>query len=346
MIWIRADANKEIGSGHVMRCLSVATALRKMGESVCFVVADENPVGLIQSKGFDCKVLHSDYTDLERESDSFRKAIEAEKPAFLLVDSYFATAEYLRALQKSVPVGYLDDLGRKNLPVDLLINYNIYADRELYGICLEKYGQSGEARYCLGTAYAPLREEFEAVEYAVRRQAKKVLVTTGGGDKYNIADMFLEQALRNPATAELEYIVVSGALNEHIDKLRALEVAHPNIKIYCNVSRMSELMRECDMAFTAGGSTVYELSAVGVPLICFSFADNQRRLVETFYQKGLTCFGGDYLVAGEDMLIEAVQHIGALASDYELRKNYSEKLRRVADGCGAARIAEALKVSG
>lgn len=87
---------------------------------------------------------------------------------------------------------------------------------------------------------------------------------------------------------------------------------------------------------------MYELSAVGVPIICFSFVDNQERIVRGFVREGLVSFGGDYLAQGELMLDEIVCHIKELAADFELRQSFSRRLRRLVDGRGAERIAAAL----
>ena len=88
---------------------------------------------------------------------------------------------------------------------------------------------------------------------------------------------------------------------------------------------------------------MYELSAVGVPMVCFSFVDNQERIVQGFSRKGLVCFGGDYLAQGEAMLEGAVEGTALLAGDFRLRQDYSRRLREIADGQGAMRIARELK---
>ena len=51
---IRADASMQIGSGHVMRCLTLACELRGRGAEVVFVCRDfvGNLCGYIEEKGY------------------------------------------------------------------------------------------------------------------------------------------------------------------------------------------------------------------------------------------------------------------------------------------------------
>jgi len=367
MIWIRADANREIGMGHVMRCLSVAEALKKTGEQVCFLTADESAVPLLAEKGQEYRILHSDYKNPEGELECLEEMLREDPPRFFLADSYYVTAEYFRRVRAYAPAGYLDDKCLGGLPLDVLINYNIFAGESMYR------GYEG-TRLLLGTSYVPLREEFaggcgkrearaeadrgreESVEGCLEQEGSaaasrggrrsaggcRVLVTTGGSDKYDLAGRFLEKVLAHRETAELKYCVVSGVYNVHLERLLELEEAYPNVHIYRNVSNMAGLMGECDIAFTAGGSTMYELSAMGVPMLCFSFVDNQERIVKGFADKGLVPFGGDYLAQGDAMLEEAAEKLAMLAMDGELRRTYRERLRQVVDGRGAFRIAEVL----
>lgn len=337
MIWIRADANREIGAGHLMRCLAVAGALERRGQQVCFLTADEEAGKLLAERGKTFRVLHTDYRHMEEELPRLRKLLGGELESFFLVDSYQATPEYLEEAGKLARTGYVDDMGRGNLPVDVLINYNIYAGELSYE------GLKPDARRLLGMEYVPLRQEFASVKYQVREQAGQVLVTTGGSDKYNLAGKLLERALAWGETKNLRYVVVSGAFNVHLPALREIQEKHGNVKICCNVQNMSELMQESDIAVSAGGSTMYELGAVGVPAVCFSFVDNQERIVEGFVKNRMACFGGNYLRQGENMLDGAVEYVARLAADSRLRREYSSRQRSLVDGQGADRIARALE---
>lgn len=378
MVVIRADANSKIGMGHVMRCLSVADALLKRGEEVLFVTADDTPVPLLTKKGIPYRVLHTDYADMEAELPELWEvlrelpqgaespdAVLAQKNTSILVDSYYVTEKYLAALKKRITTIYMDDIYAFSYPVDMLINYNIYGEEMGY----EKDAAFADTKLLLGTEYVPLREEFSAgAGYAQSRKELSaetenvtpaedrlhqtaeqgrtadggILITTGGSDSFNLVGQLLMEAMKYDALKEKEYHVVSGSLNPHIGELQALAQKHENIHIHCNVTNMAELMAESEVALSAGGSTLYELCAVGVPVIAFSFAENQERLVQTFVKRGIAQYGGNYRTDGNKMIQNTIAGLETLLEDKNLRTEYRKKARTLVDGKGADRIAEAL----
>lgn len=340
MIWIRADANREIGAGHIMRCLSLADALRGMGEEVLFLVADETAVNLFTERGQEYRVLHSDYRKLEQELLGLLSLLQEEKPDLFLIDSYFVTEKYLREIGKQVKTAYLDDYGGLPYPVDKLVNYNIYADRIDYNGKFNGGGSAAGMRMLLGPSYAPLRPEFSQVSYVIKDQVEKVLVTMGGSDRYNLTGQFLRHVLKDEEARRLQYHVVSGAFNPYLSYLTELSERYSNIHIHQNVRNMAELMCDCDLAVTAAGSTVYELCAVGIPILCFSFAENQIRIAEAFQEKSIAGFSGDYKKEGQAMFPRLLPKLKELTGDAVLRKELSQRGRELIDGKGAKRLAE------
>lgn len=380
MVVIRADANSKIGTGHVMRCLSVADALLKRGEEVLFVTADDTPVPLLTKKGIPYRVLHTDYADMEAELPKLWEVLRelpqgaespdaalAQKNTSILVDSYYVTEKYLAALKKRITTIYMDDIYAFSYPVDMLINYNIYGEEMGY----EKDAAFADTKLLLGTEYVPLREEFSAGAGYVQSRKKLspgaenvmpeterllqtagqgrmaadggILITTGGSDSFNLAGQLLMEAMKYDALKEKEYHVVSGSLNPHIGEQQALAQKHENIHIHCNVTNMAELMAESEVALSAGGSTLYELCAMGVPVIAFSFAENQERLVQTFVKRGIAQYGGNYRTDGNKMIQNTIAGLETLLEDENLRTEYREKARTLVDGKGADRIAEAIQ---
>lgn len=352
MVVIRADANSKIGMGHVMRCLSVADALLKRGEEVLFVTADDTPVPLLTKKGVPYRVLHTDYADMEAELPELWEVLRelpqgaespdaalAQKNTSILVDSYYVTEKYLAALKKRITTIYMDDIYAFSYPVDMLINYNIYGEEMGY----EKDAAFADTKLLLGTEYVPLREEFSAGEQQRTAANCGILITTGGSDSFNLAGQLLTEAMKYDALKEKEYHVVSGSLNPHIGELQALAEKHENIHIHCNVTNMAELMAESEVALSAGGSTLYELCAMGVPVIAFSFAENQERLVQTFVKRGIAQYGGNYRTDGNKMIQNTIAGLETLLEDENLRTEYRKKARTLVDGKGADRIAEAIQ---
>lgn len=343
MIWFRADGGKDIGTGHVMRCLSIADALRQMGEQTCFLMADDSAVPLLERQGQEYRILDSSYLHPEEELEILLPLLAESPDSVFLADSYYVTEAYLHRIRVHMPVCYMDDRGISGLPVDLLINYNIFADISLYTCPAgEETKYQLETEYLLGTEYAPLRREFQQVNYQVRDQVNRVLLTTGGSDKYNLAGKILEESLGKSDIGNLEYWVISGSYNEYLPALLEIGKKYPRVHVFSNVTNMSQLMRDCDIAVTAGGSTMYELSAVGVPIICFSFVDNQEKIVQGFRNRNIVCFGGDYLRQGERMVRDVADHIGLLCEDTGLRRSYSSRQKALVDGQGAMRIAQRL----
>ncbi len=337
MIFIRVDANRQIGLGHMMRCLSIAEGLKALGEEVCFVAADDSAAELLKQKGQAYMVLQTDYRQMEEELEALIPLLRQRKPKFLLVDSYFANQAYFAKLSAETKVVYLDDKAAFPCCVDVLINYNIYADMTAY-----QRIKDTSKKYLLGLDYVPLRREFQEVAYTVRPKVENILITTGGADQYNLAGQILQKALSEPRIHGVQYHVVSGVFNEHLPMLEELERKHPSVHIHKNVTEMAALMKQCDVAVSAAGSTLYELCAVGVPIFCFSFVDNQEPMVEGFLKRGLVCYGGHYLEKGEVMLSEIIDGIKALSGKREERLKFSLREREIVDGQGALRLAEAL----
>lgn len=339
MIFIRADANAEIGSGHVMRCLAVAAELKKKGEQVRFILAQDTAAGLLLQNGQPYEVLHSDYRDMEAELPALKRLTERDKPACILVDSYFVTPAYLEELGKWTKTAYMDDVAAFSYPVDMVINYNIFGDLLPY----REMAHERTKEFLLGVSYVPLRAEFQKPVCEVREEARHILITTGGSDTYNLAGQLLRVLLADEKTKKMEYHVVSGAFNPHLPFLKEMEALYGQVHIHQKVTNMSELMRKCEAAITAAGSTMYELCAMGIPMLCFAFADNQKRMVETFVDQGLVHFGCDYDKEGERMPERVKEKLCELTASKELRQQYSEKARLLVDGRGAARIAEAVR---
>ena len=338
MMYIRADANELIGTGHVMRCLSIAKEARKAGEDVTFIFADERTRQLVEQQGFSGICLHSVWNDLEQEIEGLTAVIKEHDIDVLLIDSYYVTEAYLCALRRCVQIAYIDDLHTMIYPVDLLINYNIYASKYSYE---EEYRAAGyDTAFLLGCEYVPLREEFGNVVRAIKKVPDKILITSGGTDKYNVLGHLLAELKKQLWFEEFEYYVIVGRFNEHIEELQESYKNDGNVHLLQNISNISDYMKECDIAITAGGVTTYELCASGIPSVMYTIADNQLEVAQTFSENGIIPWVGDVREDMNQCMVRIMQKITALKSDVCLREEISKKMQQMVDGNGSKRIIE------
>ena len=281
-LYIRADGNERIGTGHIMRCLAIAEAIKRQGGNAVFLVAEEALEPLIGQHGFEAVCLKTQWDDLEQELEGLADLICQEGIPVLLVDSYYVTPRYLETLGQYTKLAYIDDLGLCAYPVDLLIRYGLCpapADRK----SRSARNPAGQAdRSCPGILegcrYVPLQSQFSAVpRRETAGQAARILVLTGGTDPFHAALGIAEYAASAEKYRGLVFDIVCGRYNPDYERLRELAMENQQIEVHRNVTDMAGRMQEADIAITAGGTTVYELCACGTPSVCYVMADNQDR---------------------------------------------------------------------
>lgn len=333
MIYIRADANEHIGTGHVMRCLSVASSFVLMGEDVTFITADHRGDHLISGKGYDTICIDNEWTQMEEELPELIALIKQNKPRMMLVDSYYTTEKYFTSLSEAVPLAYFDDMNACKWDVDYLINYNIFADTLDY-----TWYKGSKTKLLLGPNYAPLRNEFKGLSpHQNNVQISDVLVSAGGADPEKVTERLIEAVCCKWRDISFHFIV--GALNPRIETIKKTKAE--NAVLHINEQHMSDLMKKCDIAISAAGTTLYEICASGIPTITYTLADNQLIAAEEFEKKNIMLNAGDS--RNDERFVERVEAcIEQLIEKYELRKGISQRMQDLVDGFGADRIARAL----
>ena len=116
----------------------------------------------------------------------------------------------------------------------------------------------------------------------------------------------------------------------------------PNIRLHRNVENMADLMLLCDIAITAGGSTMYELCACRLTAVSFSFADNQLPGVLCMDRNGLIPYAGDVRVEKKDTFKDMLELLQGLKVDYKKRKKIEALMQSFVDGLGGQRLADAI----
>lgn len=341
MIVIRADANEHIASGHVMRCLSLADALFSLGQEIVFITSDDYAAKLVTDRDFKVICFNNDYNDKEGELDRIIAEIEKISPELILIDSYQVTADYLQTIRDNTgsKLAYIDDLNAFDYPVDIVINYSIYANDIDY---------PNNKTYLLGTQYVPLRKQFELSEDILNRSIigrsdnRQILITTGAADPYHISGKIIRSILNEPLLSEYKLSVVRGRFWENDEILNEVsKYGKDRIRWYENVENMADLMLPATMAVSAGGSTLYELCACLVPTVTIACADNQLGNVNGFAERGIMQYAGD-VRNNPDISENIVKILLSYHENNDIMDRMIGLMRRLSCGKGSLHLAEEL----
>lgn len=335
MILIRADANERIGTGHIMRCLSIAKAFALCGFDVLFITADKKGKALIRQNGFGSVCLDSVWTDMESELPALKALVKKFRPAVLIIDSYFVTNKYFRELSGMVKTVYIDDMNKECWNVNAIINYNIFA--RIYDYSW--YKGTG-TKLILDPQFAPLREEFKnCPEHTIQDETTDILVSAGGADPEQITERIMREICSGLRNVSFHFVV--GALNPRLKVIKRLAEEYDNIVLHINEQHMAQLMKDCDIAISAAGTTLYELCATGIPTITYTLADNQIVAADQFAAQGVMLSAGDCR-KDNGFLKHLESCLRVLMKDKMQRKELSKRMQALVDGNGAERIVKEL----
>lgn len=341
---IRADGTTQIGTGHIMRCLALAQAWKERGGQVLFISHCESQAleNLIIDEGFDLvpiKNPHPHPDDLKITLDILQRYALCSKPhassPWLTLDGYNFTPNYQRQIRETdYRLLVIDDMANlDHYYANIILNQNIHAEQLHYYCELE-------TRLLLGTKYALLRKEFRTWREFKREtpeKARKILVTLGGSDPDNVTLRVIE-AIKRLNMPELEVQVVIGPSNPHAEELKNAVLHAPcSMLLVQNPTNIPKLMAWADLAVSAGGSTCWELSFMGLPFVTVIIAENQEKIALELEQFGAGQNAGWYHLLTEKALANLLRDLIDSSSG---RSELCRKGKEVVDGKGALRVVE------
>jgi UDP-2,4-diacetamido-2,4,6-trideoxy-beta-L-altropyranose hydrolase len=342
LLMVRADASPAIGTGHVMRCLSLAQGWRRQEGEAVFLLAASTPAieRRIAEAGFEW-VRSEAGIGSGADAAATIAAARRSKASWIIADGYRFGAEYQRAMKDAgFRLLVFDDYGHaKSYCADLVLNQNPGADARAYGDC------APHTRLLLGEKYVVLREQFASWRTWQRQHptaARKVLVTLGGADPENVTSKVVAAL----CALDVEARIVVGGGNPHLAALQrqladpSSRGARPRTELVVDACNMPELMAWADVAVSAGGSTLWEMAFMGLPSIVILLADNQRGYAELARRTGVgVCLGWHAEVTALDI----GSALSRLCLDHAGRSRVSAQLRQLVDGQGTQRVIEAMQ---
>lgn len=337
-ILFRVDGNAAVGSGHVRRCLTLASELRRRGHVCLFVCrhASQSFNGLVSAAGFPLFELPDTVAfDEAVDAELVIRAVATHAPfAFAVVDHYQLAWAWERAVRAiAVQMVVIDDLADRVHDCDFLVDVAPGADDRYTALV------PPTCRTFLGPAYALLRPEFRQLQ-STRQTAvgpiDRLLISFGGVDATNVTEDAI--AAVRQALPDVMINAVVTDMSPHREALEKLASSDVCLQIDVNVENMAEKMMASDLAIGAGGSTSWERACLGLPSIVVPVAENQLATVSALQSLGCAIA----VAPGPNFITETRDLVRLLSASPELRALISAAASAAVDGRGASRIASAL----
>ncbi|MBQ7929026.1 MAG: UDP-2,4-diacetamido-2,4,6-trideoxy-beta-L-altropyranose hydrolase [Methanobrevibacter sp.] len=295
------DANDEIGTSHIDRCISLASKL--VFHKVLFLIKENHQLAIdtLNKLNYSFKI-YEDYTELFDILRQYNSQI-------VVNDILDTSEEYILTLKEN---GYFivnfEDLGIGMEHADVVFD-------DLY-----EHDMSEENVYT-GYKYFVLNDEFYyQPPKIIKNDVNRVLINFGGSDPQNLTDKVIDSVLSTNYDGRLDVIV--GLTYPNLEGLISKYESNPLVQIYQNVPNISEFMFNADLIFTSNNKSLYEICSIGVPTIVISQDDRENSHSFANINNGFVNLGlGEYL--NPQILIE---EFAKLVNDYELRLNLQNKM--------------------
>jgi UDP-2,4-diacetamido-2,4,6-trideoxy-beta-L-altropyranose hydrolase/UDP-4-amino-4,6-dideoxy-N-acetyl-beta-L-altrosamine N-acetyltransferase len=340
----RVDASLKMGTGHMMRCLTLAQVLKDNGAKVEFICRNHkgNLIDKINSSGFivhelevfeevNTKLAHSHWLGVtqQQDADDCIDVLKNKQIDWLVVDHYAIDEQWqkrLKSYYKKLMV--IDDLADRKHQCNVLLDQTFGRKQEHYSTLTPK-----SCELLLGSQYALLRTEFSKWRpYSLNRRTKsgfkRLLINMGGVDANNVTENILDELKICNLPNDICITVVMGSLAPYLESIRSKAITLPyKTEVKVNIDNMAEIMANSDIAIGAAGSTTWERCCLGLPTIQFVIAKNQQFLAEILSQNNAI------------KLVKEIKEIPyLLESSSEWMTSVSNTALEVCDGMGSYKV--------
>jgi spore coat polysaccharide biosynthesis predicted glycosyltransferase SpsG len=322
-IFIVTEGGKNIGLGHIARCVSVYQAFEEIGiHSELIVNGDETVHDFVKRKN--CRVF-----DWLNDRETLFAALEDSEIVF--IDSHLADYDLYENISKIVKTAvYFDDDIRIDYPKGFVVNGAIFAEQI-------PYPKRKEVIYLLGAQYAPLRKEFwDVPAKSICDSIGSVLITFGGSDIRNLTPKILKLLVDTYPGLVKKVIIGKGFRST--TEIEAIKDHNTELVYYPDAAGMKKVMLESDIAISASGQTLYELGRIGVPtivIIVVLVSDNLMKSFQSMEKSGIIEYAGNWQ---DECLTERIKRRIDKLSCRSLRRTKSSRLKEVFDGESALRL--------
>lgn len=326
----RVDASSRIGTGHVMRCITLANELREYGAECHFICRAHSGhmIEKIKMEGHQTVLLpRAQNADTENTSQGRKKftrwlgrpqqddALETIvylkniSPKWLVVDHFAIDTAWEQAVKKEIDlkIMVIDGLANRKHDCDLLLDqtFSTQAGSRWKGLV------PTACQLFVGPEYALLRPEFvEACKNLQRRSGsiRRILIGFGGVDEPNATVQVID-ALEGFTTNDILLEVIVGSDNPHKADILENYSARERINIHVDPDNIAELMASADLAIGAGGTMTWERCMLRLPSLIISIAENQIALAKALDSISAAVYLGDLASISNEKIRNCVNEL-------------------------------------
>ena len=342
----RVDASLQMGTGHVMRCLTLAQVLKENGANVEFICRNHkgNLTDKIRLNGFvvhelelfgeanvDTSLAHSHWLGVtqRQDADDCVDILKVKKLDWLIVDHYALDEQWQKRLKPYYEkLMVIDDLADRKHQCDILLDQTFGRQQEDYSTFTPKGCQ-----LLLGSKYALLRPECAewrpySLERRIKPEFKQLLINMGGVDIDNVTKSILDELKICNLPDDTNITIVMGGSAPHIASVKSKVSELPyKAEVKVNVDNMAEIMTNSDMAIGAAGATTWERCCLGLPTIQIVIAKNQ------LFSAEILTYNDIVKLAKE---IKEIAYL--LESSTEWMNNVGNAASEICDGMGGYKV--------
>ena len=362
-IAFRADASSIMGSGHIMRCLTLANWLkRKANANILFICANQtgNLITFIRQQGFEvaeiqCNTTHSSdsnpshfhwlenslQSEIQQSQDLLQHWVRQHNISrvnWLILDHYALDKSWQSALSpwyKKLMV--IDDIADREHIADLLLDQNAGKNLHHYQYLIPK-----KCVGLFGPAYAILKQEFSDLRQSSLRRKQEcrintILVSMGGSDPLDYTGQLLDCIPL--LSKELDWNIVLGPNALHKEKvINQVQRLDNSVRLHIATPKMATLMSQADLAVGTAGTTTWERCTLGLPTAIIIAAENQRDIAQAVIAKDAVWLLTDY---ANDKLV-STDTLRAILSNSQEYLTKSHNAASLCDGLGLERVGKRL----
>ena len=269
-IIFRTNYGKNIGLGHLYRCLKLANELKKYYK-IIFVIDRKSK---ISDKIINFEIIelykNSFFKNQIQDAHLLKNKIGDKNIRFLIIDDYRLNFNWEKIFFNNYQIVVFDDINKKKHKCHFIIDSKWTAENT------EKRYKTLVPKTCtklLGPKYAMINKKLNKFV-----KKKNFLLYFGGSSNLSkYENLILELCIINKSlNNKIRIDLVIGPMAYNYNNIINYKKKFNFLNIIRNKFDLSMYLNRCKFAFSTSSSIIYELNYLNIPSCLFSTSENQK----------------------------------------------------------------------